>query len=58
MLPLTFCIKVNTFDGEVDKYSLSSELKEFKQAFKLLKENSEIEIDPQKTSQVFGKPDG
>ena len=42
MLPLTFCIKVNTFDGDVDAYSLRSELKEFKQAFNLLKENSEI----------------
>jgi hypothetical protein len=48
MLPLTFCLKINTYDGEIEKHSLRNELKEFKQVFKLLKQFSDIEIDSKK----------
>ena len=55
MLPLTFCIQINTFDGEVDPTSLNYELKQFKQVFKLLKEHGQNQVDQHKTSQYFGE---
>jgi hypothetical protein len=36
MLPLTFCVKATTVGGEIDAKQLNSELKQFKQCFKLL----------------------
>lgn len=37
MLPITFCLKLNIFDGVVDTTSLKSQMKLFKEVFKLLK---------------------
>lgn len=56
MLPLTFCIKLPILaNGEVDKTSLSHEMKPFKQAYKLLQSyKDDILKDHSKTCVVIG----